>query len=79
MTAEGLTFGLECRDEAYATAMLCVVNAHQSLAAGCVEEEGMPRCQAEVLQTSTFVPIHAPGEEKHAYCRLILSLSIPLS
>lgn len=30
--ATSLTFGLGWRDEAYATAMLCVVNAHQSLA-----------------------------------------------
>ena len=29
---KGLTFGLGWRDDAYATAMLCVVNAHQSLA-----------------------------------------------
>jgi hypothetical protein len=32
-----------------------------------------------VLQTGTFVPVHALGEEQHAYRWLILSLPIPLA
>jgi hypothetical protein len=39
MMARGLTFGLGCREDAYATAMLFVVNAHQSLAAERIEKE----------------------------------------
>jgi hypothetical protein len=31
-----------------------------------------------VVQTGTFVPVHALGEEQHAYCRLILSSPMPL-
>jgi len=34
--------------------------------------------KVEVLQTGVFVPIHALGEEKHAYRRLMLSSFIPL-
>lgn len=38
------------------------------------------RCEVkEVLQTGAFVPIHALGEEKHAYRRLMLSSLIPLA
>lgn len=41
-----------------------------------------PRARGEskvVLRTGAFVPVHALREEQHAYCRLILSSSMPLA
>jgi len=68
-------------------AMLCVVNAHQSLAVeiwgfqGKKRRASMPGCksQEKVLQTGAVVPIYALGDEQHAYSRLILSSSVPLA
>jgi hypothetical protein len=77
-----LTFGLVWRDDAYATAMLCVVNAHQSLAAWCNALSCGKKCPPprgiEMLQTGAFVPIHASSKKKHAYSRPMLSALIPL-
>jgi len=76
----GLTFGLRCRDDAYATAILCVVNAHQSLAVEANVGLNEPRARASVvLRTGAFVPVHALREEQHAYSRLILSSLMPLA
>ena len=72
--------------------MLCVVNAHQSLAVekfwGVLGErnKGAPddarvQIAREVLQTGVAVPVyaHALSDEQHAHSRLIFSSLAPLA
>jgi hypothetical protein len=69
--------------------MLCVVNAHQSLAVENFggfkgkEKKGAPDVRVQivrkVLQTGVVVPIYALSDEQHAYGRLIFSPLVPLA
>lgn len=65
--------------------MLCVVNAHQSLAVeifgGFRGKKRSARVQVarKVLQTGVVVPIYPLSDEQHAYGRLIFSSLVPLA